>query len=121
MNLTELTGYLAATLTTVAFVPQALKALRERDTRSLSLGMYVTFTTGVVLWAVYGYRREDWAIVLANAVTGTLCLVILGLKIRESLSKPPIAAPAASLTDAPRDSLPVTFRAGAKSSGEGSR
>jgi MtN3 and saliva related transmembrane protein len=111
MNLTELIGYLAATLTTVAFVPQALKALRERDTRSLSLGMYVTFTTGVVLWGVYGYRRADWAIVLANAVTGALCLLILGVKIRDSLSKPPTAAAAASLSGA--------FRAGAKSSGRG--
>ena len=47
----ELVGYLAASLTTVSFFPQAVKTLRSGDTRSMSLGMYTLFTSGVALWA----------------------------------------------------------------------
>ncbi|OUW28830.1 MAG: glutathione synthetase, partial [Cyanobacteria bacterium TMED177] len=50
----ELVGYLAASLTTVSFFPQAVKTLRSGDTRSISLGMYALFTSGVALWALYG-------------------------------------------------------------------
>jgi MtN3 and saliva related transmembrane protein len=82
MTPTDCLGYAAATLTTVAFVPQALKALRQHDTRSLSVGMYAIFTLGVALWGLYGYLRRDWAIVIANAVTGGLSLLILIAKLR---------------------------------------
>ena len=78
----EFIGYAAATLTTVAFLPQAVKVLKDRDTHSLSLGMYTIFTTGVALWGVYGWLRGDWAIVVANAITGALCLAILIAKVR---------------------------------------
>lgn len=78
----EAVGYIAATLTTLAFVPQAAKVLKDRDTRSLSLGMYLIFTLGVLLWAVYGVIRRDWAIVIANVVTSLLSIAILVTKIR---------------------------------------
>jgi MtN3 and saliva related transmembrane protein len=83
----ELVSYAAATLTTVAFIPQAIKALKEHDTQSLSLGMYLIFTVGVVLWGVYGWLRGDWAIVVANAITGSLCIAILVEKIRNDALK----------------------------------
>jgi MtN3 and saliva related transmembrane protein len=79
-------GYLAATCTTISFIPQAVKALREGDTHSLSLGMYVLFTAGVVLWALYGYSKGDWAIVVANLITGSLSAAILAVKIRNDVA-----------------------------------
>jgi MtN3 and saliva related transmembrane protein len=85
MTMTELIGYAAATLTTVAFVPQAVKALKEHDTKSLSLGMYAIFTAGVALWGVYGYFLGDWAIVIANLITGLLSLAILLTKLRNDV------------------------------------
>jgi MtN3 and saliva related transmembrane protein len=85
MTPTELIGYAAATLTTVAFVPQAVKALRERDTKSLSVGMYVIFTLGVALWGVYGWLRNDWVIIGANLITGLLSLAILLTKLHNDV------------------------------------
>src|SRR3954447_3409130 len=82
MSVVEAVGYAAATLTTVAFLPQAVKVLKDRDTRSLSLGMYLIFTFGVLLWTVYGAFRRDWAIVAANVVTSLLSIAILVTKIR---------------------------------------
>ena len=81
MNL-EWIGYMAATLTTLSFVPQALKTIRSRDTRGISLGMYVVFTIGIVAWFVYGLALGSWPMILANAVTFLLAATILALKLR---------------------------------------
>lgn len=82
MTLTDFLGYFAASCTTVAFLPQAFKAIRQKDTKSLSLGMYVLFTVGITVWLVYGILKRDNAIVLANAFTVILSLAILVTKIR---------------------------------------
>jgi MtN3 and saliva related transmembrane protein len=63
-------------------VPQALKTLKSRDTRSISLGMYTVFTVGVGFWFVYGIALGSWPMTLSNAVTFALSATILGLKIR---------------------------------------
>ena len=81
MNL-EWTGYVAATLTTLAFLPQTLKTIRTRDTRSISLGMYVVFTIGVVFWLAYGIVLHSWPMIIANIVTLGLSATILALKLR---------------------------------------
>jgi MtN3 and saliva related transmembrane protein len=81
----DLIGYLAALCTTTAFLPQAVKTIRSKDTHSLSLGMYSLFTVGVILWLMYGIYRQDPAIVLANAITGLLSLVILFHKLRNDV------------------------------------
>jgi MtN3 and saliva related transmembrane protein len=78
----NLLGYLAAMLTSCAFVPQALKTIRSRDTRAISLLMYVTFTTGIALWFVYGVALHSWPIILSNTVTFLLAATILTLKVR---------------------------------------
>jgi MtN3 and saliva related transmembrane protein len=82
MSSLELLGYLAALCTTASFLPQAYKSIRYRDTRSLSLGMYVLFTLGIGLWLAYGIGRGDAAIVAANGVTMVISLAILITKIR---------------------------------------
>jgi len=75
-------GYLAAGLTTLSFVPQALHTFRTRDVRGISLGMYSAFTLGVALWLAYGVALRAWPIVVANAVTLCLAAAILAMKLR---------------------------------------
>jgi MtN3 and saliva related transmembrane protein len=81
----EIIGAFAATLTTIAFVPQVHKVVVHKDTHSLSLGMYVIFTTGVVLWGIYGYLRGDWLIIAANGINTVLCSAILVMKLRNDV------------------------------------
>jgi MtN3 and saliva related transmembrane protein len=77
----DLLGYLAASLTTVSFVPQAWLTYRTRDVRGISLGMYSVFTLGVALWLAYGLALGAWPLIAANAVTLALAVAILGMKI----------------------------------------
>ncbi len=83
----QLIGYLAAILTTASFVPQALLTLKTRNTESLSLGMYSTFTLGVLCWLIYGIYLGDMAIVLANSITLLLSSSILFFTIYNRLRK----------------------------------
>ena len=73
---------LAAILTTAAFVPQALHIIRHRETKAISLVMYVAFASGVALWLLFGYFIDNWAIMISNAITLALTLAIIGMKIR---------------------------------------
>jgi MtN3 and saliva related transmembrane protein len=76
------TGYVAATLTNLAFVPQAVKTLRTRDTRSISLYMYLVFTVGVAFWLLYGIALHSWPMIVSNTVTLGLAGTILAMKLR---------------------------------------
>lgn len=80
--LAQAIGMGAAVLTTVAFVPQVLKTLRTRSAGDLSLTMLVVFSTGLALWFCYGLMIDSWPVMLANAVTLILNLVLLALKLR---------------------------------------
>lgn len=81
-EMTEMVGMLAGALTSVAFFPQAWRVFTTRSTKDISLGMYVLFTTGVLLWLVYGLLIGSLALIASNLVTGVLAIVILALKLR---------------------------------------
>ena len=83
----EIISYIAAMLTTCSFVPQAIMTLKTRDTESLSLGMYATFTLGVFLWLIYGIYLADKAIIHANAITLVLASSILSIKVYNTITK----------------------------------
>ncbi|MGA7594830.1 MAG: SemiSWEET transporter [Gallionella sp.] len=82
MTLPDFIGSTAATLTTIAFIPQAWKVWRTRHTADISMGMYVLFTIGVALWLAYGILIESWPIIMANSFTLALAGTVLAMKYR---------------------------------------
>ena len=44
--------------------------------------MLFTFSAGVLLWLIYGFRLWAMPIIVANAVTLALLLIIMALKVR---------------------------------------
>ena len=82
MSLQESIGYVAASLTTFSFLPQALHTFRTRDVSGISVGMYSTFTLGIAMWLAYGLLIQAWPVVMANAVTLGLASTILVMKLR---------------------------------------
>ena len=73
----ELIGFIAAVCTTFAFLPQAIKVWKTKQTKDLSLRMYTVMFIGICLWYVYGVRINSLSIILANIVTGFLVFTIL--------------------------------------------
>lgn len=81
-TLIDSVGMAGAVLTTLCWLPQALKIIRERETRSISLFATGLFTLGMAFWLVYGVALIDWPLITSSLVTLALMLVILGLKLR---------------------------------------
>jgi MtN3 and saliva related transmembrane protein len=78
----EILGFTAAILTTLCWLPQAMKTIRTRDTRALSLIAQSSLTTGIVLWLVYGWLIENGPLIFANCVSLVLVGTILVMKLR---------------------------------------
>jgi MtN3 and saliva related transmembrane protein len=83
MDFREIIGAIAATCTTVAFLPQVLHVLRTRDTAAISLGMYVIFCAGLAFWFAYGWMLGSRPMMVANAVTLVLAGAVLVMKLRQ--------------------------------------
>jgi MtN3 and saliva related transmembrane protein len=80
--LVELIGALAAALTTLCWVPQALKIIRDRETRAISLPATLLSVLGVLLWLIYGVAVADAPLIASSAATFAITATILALKIR---------------------------------------
>ena len=77
-----LVSSIAAILTTAAFVPQALHIIRYKETRAISLQMYVVFAIGVAFWLLFGFMIWNWPMIVANTITLALALTILRMKLK---------------------------------------
>ncbi len=75
-------GTIAAVLTTLSFVPQAIQVIKTKDTSGISLGMYIMFVTGVFLWFVHGINIGDFPVIGANAITFVFASIILFYKVK---------------------------------------
>lgn len=99
MNVTsmiEILGYIAASLTTASFVPQALQTFRTRSTEGISVGMYSMFTAGVALWLFYGLAIGSPPVIVANAITLVLAATILTLALQsQKAARLPVSHPEA--------------------------
>lgn len=75
-------GLIAASFTTLAFVPQAVKTIKTKDTSGLSFHMYLMNTVGLFLWLVYGIYEKDLPLIVANSISVVLAAIILYNKVR---------------------------------------
>lgn len=73
----EFFGYIAAILTTAAFLPQLIKTLKTKKAEDVSLVTLIMFICGVVSWIFYGYKISSLPILIANIITLILNLFIL--------------------------------------------
>jgi MtN3 and saliva related transmembrane protein len=82
MQHVEYLGYAAGIITTLAFLPQAFRIFRTRQTRDISLLWALAMNSGIVLWLLYGILKNDLPMIAANSVTLLLLIIILFLKLR---------------------------------------
>ena len=83
MSSITLLGFVAGGFTTLCYLPQAIKIIKTQQTKDLSLLMYVANSIGTALWLAYGIALGQPAIWIANAITLSLILSILCLKLKD--------------------------------------
>jgi MtN3 and saliva related transmembrane protein len=81
----ETVGALAATLTTLSFLPQVVKTWRSRSATDLSWVWLLAFSAGLFFWLLYGLAIGSWPVIGANAITLGLVLTIAFVKWREGV------------------------------------
>jgi MtN3 and saliva related transmembrane protein len=77
----DITGYIAAGMTTSAFIPQAWLTWKRKRAEGISLSMYIILVGGLMCWLAYGIMLGAWPIIIANAITLALALFILTMKL----------------------------------------
>jgi MtN3 and saliva related transmembrane protein len=82
MDYTTIIGLIAAFCTTVSFIPQVIQIIKTKETKGISLAMYIVFTTGIASWLIYGIMLQDIPIIAANTITFILAATILIFKIK---------------------------------------
>jgi len=82
VEITTILGLMAGSLTTISFVPQVIKTWKFKETKDISLLMYIIFFLGVFLWFSYGIIINNVPIIIANGVSLVLVFIVLMLKIR---------------------------------------
>ncbi len=82
MNITEIIGYVAATVGALIFLPEVIKTIRTKDTKGLSLSSFILISINNFLWLTYGILSVDSAIVLSQVFVFPMGLVILFYKLK---------------------------------------
>ncbi|OYT34397.1 MAG: hypothetical protein B6U87_02125 [Candidatus Aenigmarchaeota archaeon ex4484_52] len=82
MDSITLLGLIAAFLTTIALIPQFLKIYKTKQTKDISIGMYILYCFGFLSWLIYGFGIKSTPIILANIFALTFSLIILYFKIK---------------------------------------
>jgi MtN3 and saliva related transmembrane protein len=101
MELSDVLGYVAATLTTFSFVPQAWRTFRTKDVSGISTRMYSVFTLGVAVWLAYGIVLGEVPMMIANSTTLVLACAVLVMKLK--YGKRNAQAPGGGDGEPPRD------------------
>jgi MtN3 and saliva related transmembrane protein len=78
----EIVGFVAGVLTLLVFVPQAVKTIRTKQTKDLSVWTFILTSIGASLWLVYGLSLASPQIWLSNLVVAGLSSTILFYKLK---------------------------------------
>ncbi len=77
MNSAEVMGIIAGSFTTIAEVPQIIKALKSKKVDNVSPWMFCVMILGVFLWTVYGFMKMDYPIIVTNGISVLLNFTML--------------------------------------------
>jgi len=93
MEFVDVLGYIAGLLTTLTFLPQVIKTVKEKSAKDVSLNMFLIAATNQVLWVIYGALKKDLVIILTNVLILVLSLTMIFLKLK--FGKPTAGSPGA--------------------------
>ena len=82
MNTTQIIGIIAGVLTSISMLPQLIKMIKEKKAGDVSIVMLLVLISGLALWAVYGFMRDDWPIIVTNCFSFLLNIVVLTFRIK---------------------------------------
>ena len=90
-NFVTILGYVAAVISTASFAPQAWKIIKSRETKDISVGMYLLTVLGFAAWLAFGLFQQQWPLVLSNSICFLLSGFILTMTLLPRREKAAVA------------------------------
>jgi MtN3 and saliva related transmembrane protein len=82
MTLIDTIGTTGAVLTTLCWLPQVVKVVHGKDTKSISLPTFVALAIGTICWVIYGVAIGSLPLIGSNGISFAFVLSILVAKLR---------------------------------------
>jgi MtN3 and saliva related transmembrane protein len=82
MDTVTMLGLLAGILTTSSFIPQVIKIYKTRETKDISLAMFIVLCSGISMWAIYGFYIRSLPVIFANTISFVFAFIIVVFKIK---------------------------------------
>ena len=89
VELVQIVGIIAGSITAVSMVPQLIKVIKHKKVDHISIWMVITLLTGLTFWIVYGFLQNDMIIIVTNIFSAAVNIILLILKIKYKKSKNP--------------------------------
>lgn len=75
-------GIAAGICTAIAMLPQLIKIIRTKEAEQISLAMILILLTGLGLWIWYGFVQEDYPVIITNAFSALVNMLIIIFSIK---------------------------------------
>ena len=82
MQLAQIIGLVAGTITSITFLPQVIRIWKTRSAKDLSMLMLTLLIIGTSLWFSYGLMMKDIAIIYTNSMVLAMSLVMMFFKLK---------------------------------------
>jgi MtN3 and saliva related transmembrane protein len=82
MDTTQWIGIIAGIFTASSLLPQVIKTLKEKKAEEVSIVMLLVLQAGIILWIIYGVMRSDMPIIITNAFSLLINIVMVVLRIK---------------------------------------
>jgi MtN3 and saliva related transmembrane protein len=82
MDSTQIIGLVAGILTASSLLPQVFKTLKDKKCEDVSLAMLFVLQAGIILWIVYGIKRDDFPIIATNSFSLLVNITMVVLRIK---------------------------------------
>jgi len=75
-------GIGAGVCTALSLLPQLFKIIKDRKANDISYFMLFTLLTGIGGWIWYGLLKKDYPIIITNAFSFLVNLLVIGFSIK---------------------------------------
>lgn len=87
METIQIVGIAAGALTALSMLPQLIKVIKEKHVEDLSIMMLLVLSSGLILWIVYGFLRDDGPIIYTNIFSVAVNAALVFFRVKYSRKK----------------------------------
>lgn len=70
-------GIIAGFLIICSFIPQLVIIIKNKSAKDISIVMYIVLLIAQILWMIYGILKMDFQVIVTNAATSLLTILII--------------------------------------------